>query len=155
MTMGRIVGGDLYHLWRVSDVHLPRIADVYYDANRTLNGGKSTSTGPFDVTYDTEAFRESTPAYPGATAMSSPVAAAWADLRDEMQIMYAQIGETVLNAAEGVRRATQAYIDADLINADALTNYMADPANHDPTDPASNPPAPGSAEYPGEPVLPG
>ena len=153
--MAEIVGGDLYHLWRVSDVHLPRIADVYYDATRILNLGKSSATGPDDVSYDTDAFRENTPAYPGATsAMTSPVAAAWEDLRNEMQSMYAQIGETVLTAAEGIRKATQAYIDADMVNADALADYMADPANHNPADPASNPPVRGAADHPGEPVLP-
>jgi hypothetical protein len=139
--VAEIVGGDLYHLWRVSDVHLPRIADVYYDANRVLSGAKTNASGP-RTTTDT-------------AAMSSSAAAAWADLRDELQSMYAQIGETVLEAAEGIRRASAAFVEADLVNADALSDYMADPANHDPDDAASSPPAPHAPDHPGEPVLPG
>ena len=146
----KILGGDLYHLWRVSDVHLPRIADVYYDANRILSGAKASGAGG----QDTDAFRESAPAYPGATAMTSPVAAAWAELRDELQRMHAQIGETVLDAADAVRRAIETYVEADLVSADALAVYMADPANHDPADAASNPPAEGADDHPGRPVLP-
>jgi len=75
----KIMGGDLYRLWRVSDVHLPRVTDVFYDANRKING---------------------------------------------------------------------AGVDG------ALSRYLADPANHDPNDPASNPPVAGSADDPGTPVLP-
>lgn len=143
--MAEIVGGDLYHLWRVSDVHLPRIADVYYDAGRLIAGAAGDDTG---------GFRANTPAYPGSTYMSSAGAAAWSALRDELQRMYAQIGGTCLNAAEGIRRAHQAYVDADMASADALSQYLADPANHDPNDPASNPPKEGDDDYPGEPALP-
>jgi len=143
--MAEIVGGDLYRLWRVSDVHLPRIADVYYDAGRLIAGASSG---------DDDAFRNSTPAYPGASVMTSPVGAAWEQLRNELQRMYAQIGGTVLLGAEGIRDAMQAYVDEDMVNADALDKFLAEPANHDPHDPASNPPAEGSDEEPGEPALP-
>ncbi|WP_285663077.1 hypothetical protein [Actinorhabdospora filicis] len=37
---------------------------------------------------------------------------------------------------------------------DELSKYMADPNNHNPNAPKSNPPAPGSDEDPGKPVLP-
>lgn len=156
----QILGGDLYHLWRVAEVHLPRIADVYYDGTQILNGGKSSSAPPQGaqppvVTRDTDAFRESTPAYPGAAAaMASPVGAAWTALRDEIQRMYAQIGDTVLAGSEGVRRAMEAYVAADMASADALSQYMSDLSNHDPNSPASNPPQPGDEDYPGDPVLP-
>src|SRR5688572_16510212 len=101
-----VTGGDLYHLWRVSEVHLPRIADVYYDANRLISGAASGN--------DEGGFRVNT-SYPGApsAAMTSSVGAAWAMVRDEMQAMFAQIGQTVLTAGEGVRMATQAFVDAD------------------------------------------
>ncbi len=127
-------------------MHLPRIADVYYDAGRIVSGAKGN---------DAEGFRASMPAYPGAaSAMSSPVGAAWAELRDELQRMYAQVGETILTAAEGIRTATQAYVDADMASADALSRYLADSTNHNPNDPASNPPAEGADDNPGEPALP-
>lgn len=145
--MAEIVGGDLYHLWRVSDVHLPRIADAFYDANRLLAGAQSGGS-------DRDAFRDNAPVYPGASFMTSTIGAAWAELRDELQSLYAQNGEIILGAADGLRRAMDIFVTADLCNADALSQYLADPANHDPNDPASNPPRPGSEDDPGEPVLP-
>ncbi|MGA8115191.1 MAG: hypothetical protein WCA46_16125 [Actinocatenispora sp.] len=143
-----ITGGDLYSLWRVSDVHLPRIADVFYDANTTLVGGRSSGGSS-----DTDAFR-STASGPGGTMMSSPIGAAYAEVRDEIQSMYAQIEQTILTAATGIRQASQDFVDADMVSADALAKYRADPANHDPNDPASNPPKPGDDDYPGDPILP-
>jgi hypothetical protein len=140
--MAEIVGGDLYHLWRVSEVHLPRIADVYYDASRALGGATGDDGG---------SFRANTPVGPGGSIMSSAGAAAWGALRDEMQRMYAQIGGTCLNAGEGIRRAHQAYVDSDMASADALSQYLKDPANHNPNDPASNPPQPGADDDPGKP----
>jgi hypothetical protein len=138
-----VTGGDLYHLWRVSEVHLPRVADVFYDANRLL-GGVAANTG--------DAFRDDTPVYPGASFLTSSVGAAWDELRSEMQAMTEQIGSTILEAAEGVRQATQAYLEADVRSRDLLSRYLADPANHDPHDPASNPPAAGADDNPGRPV---
>ena len=154
----KVTGGSLYHLWRVSDVHLPRIADVYYDANRLVNGGKVTSTGysggPSTTSNDTDAFRDNTPAYPGASVMSSSVGAAWSSLRDELQTMYAEIGSTILTAADGVRQATKDFVDADMANKDDLQKYLSDPKNHNANDVGSNPPLATADDYPGEPVLP-
>jgi hypothetical protein len=136
---GEVTGGDLFHLWRVSEVHLPRIADVFYDANRLLGGSEGGGGS----------FRVNGPAYPGSSAMTSSIGAAWEDLRSEMQSMMEQVGTTVLEAAQGVRNATQAYLDVDAENANLLRDYLDDPANLDRTDAASNPPAPGSDEDPG------
>jgi hypothetical protein len=124
-----VMGGDLYALWRVSDVHLPRITAVYYDANRTV--ALSDSAG-----------------------MAPAVAASWTELRTELTRMYAQIGETIDTAAVSLRQATQAFIDTDQANAQALSKYMSDSANHDYGNPASNPPQPGDNDYPAEPVTP-
>ncbi|MBO0867411.1 MAG: hypothetical protein J2P15_02500 [Micromonosporaceae bacterium] len=149
MATPKATGGDLYHLWRVAYVHLPRIADVFYDATRLLAGGKS----------DEDAFQKDVPAYQRATdgnGMSGLVGPAWATLRDEIQQGFAQVGETVLEAAEGVRTAIEAYLKADgNASRNILSLYLADPANHDPHDPASNPPVRGSNEDPGIPLLPG
>lgn len=125
-----VTGGDLYSLWRVSDVHLPRIADVYYDANRELARA----------------------AYSGAE-MTESVGAAWMELCDELQVMYAQVGTTILVAADGLRKATRAFVDADMASADALEKYRSDPTNH-PTGRESNPPAKGDDDHPGQPILP-
>jgi hypothetical protein len=150
MAPPKVTGGDLYHLWRVSDVHLPRVADAFYDATRQLNGGRG-NTGE----TDDDAFRTAAPAFPGADAMSSPVAEAWDMLRDEMQRGFAQVGDTVLEAAAAIRMAINVYQQVDAQNADLLSRYLADPHLHDPNAPESNPPVPGSADYPGQPVLPG
>ncbi|MBN1170987.1 MAG: hypothetical protein JXA67_02330 [Micromonosporaceae bacterium] len=164
-----IAGGDLYHLWRVAEVHLPRIADVYYDANRALSGAKTTyaQVGPGEahlppeVTHDTDAFRQNTSSVPASAgyyasqaSMTSSVGAAWEALRNELQSMYAQVGTTVLDAAGGIRRAMQDFVDADLTSADELSKYLVDRTNHNPNDPASNPPVRGADDHPGEPVLP-
>jgi hypothetical protein len=139
-----VTGGDLYRLWRVSEVHLPRVADVFYDANRLL-GGAAADTG--------DSFRNNTPVYPGSSFMTSSIGAAWRDVRGEMQAMMAQIGTTILDAAQGVREATQAYLEADNnANANILNSYLADPLNHNPQDPASNPPVPGADDDPGTPT---
>ena len=137
-----IVGGDLYHLWRVSEVHLPRVADVYYDAYYLLGGAQSDGSAMFYA---------DAPAYPGATAMVSSAGAAWASLRDELMRMYAQTGDTTLGAAQGLREARQAYVETDQANADALSTYLADPNNHDPNNLSSNPPKPGDPDYPRKP----
>jgi hypothetical protein len=138
---GEVTGGDLFHLWRVSEVLLPRVADVFYDANRLLGG----SGGGGD------SFRVNAPAYPGSSVMTSGIGTAWEDLRAEMQAMMEHVGTTVLDAGQGVRNATQIYLDADTANANLLRDYLADPNNLDVTDSPSNPPLPGSDEDPGRP----
>jgi len=139
-----VTGGDLYRLWRVSEVHLPRVADVFYDANRLL-GGAGRDSG--------DSFRDNTAVYPGSSFMTSSVGAAWEGVRGEMQAMMAQLGTTVLDAAEGVRAATQAYLEADdRARAGLLSSYLNDPLNHDPADVASNPPAAGADDHPGTPA---
>lgn len=140
-----VFGGDLYHLWRVSEVLLPRIADVHYDANRLIGGVAAGN--------DEGAFAANTPAYPGAsTATYSPTGSAWAGVRDELQDMWAEIGTTVLEAAKAVRDARLAYESTDTEAANQLKAILADPMRH-PTGEISNPPAPGSEEDPGRPVL--
>ncbi|WP_436519708.1 hypothetical protein [Actinoplanes sp. HUAS TT8] len=138
---GEVTGGDLFHLWRVSEVHLPRVADVFYDASRLLGGSRGGG----------DSFRVNGSAYPGSSVMTSGIGAAWEDLRSEMQAMMEQVGTTVLDAARGVRNATQAYLDVDAENASLLRDYLDDPTNLDPMDAASNPPAAGSDEDPGTP----
>jgi hypothetical protein len=136
-----VTGGDLFHLWRVSDVLLPRVADVFYDANRMLGG--STDGG--------DPFRVNGPAYPDSSIMSSSIGTAWEDLRAEIQAMMEHVGTTVLDAGQGVRNATQVYLDVDTANANLLRDYLADANNLDATDAPSNPPLPGTGEDPGRP----
>lgn len=145
--MGEVTGGDLYKLWRVSQVNLPRVADVFYDATRSLGGAADGN--------DEGGFRENEAAYPGATtAMTSTIGNAWAKARDEFQQVLVDVGGSVMKAAQGVSNATQLFVDTDQVGADALQVYLDDPAKHDKGDEASNPPAEGADDNPGEPDLP-
>lgn len=137
-----ITGGDLWHLWRVAAVHLPRVADVFYDASRLAGGGGSDGS-------DSGGFRDNAPAYPGATyAMTSTVAAAWSGVAGEMQSMFTDIGTTIVDAAAGVNSAIKTFIDTDCVSDDELQKFLADTNKHDPDNPLSNPPVPGDDDYP-------
>jgi hypothetical protein len=138
-----VTGGDLYVLWRVGEVHLPRIADVFYDANRMLGGNTTGSTS--------RAFRPNEAAYPGSSFLTSSVGAAWEELRVEMQLMMEHLGTTVLDTGRGVMNAAHAFEEADLANANLLNDYLRDPANHNAEDPLANPPAGWATDYPGMP----
>jgi len=141
--MKDVTGGDLYHLWRVSEVLLPRIADVYYDANRLIGGAAAGN--------DEGGFGSTTPVYSGSSVTHSPAGAAWAAVRDELQDMYAEIGSVVLDAADGVRAARQIYEANDAKCAGELQKLLGDDRSQ-PRDPNSNPPVPGSDEDPGTPI---
>src|SRR5689334_9380826 len=130
MTTPRATGGDLYHLWRVSEVHLPRVADAFYDASRLLAGGRGVGGDT-----DDGAFRAGTSSYPGipASGFYSGTGRAWDALRDELQRGLAQVGDTILEAAAAVRRATADYLEVDGEASRNLLNvYLADPNNHNP-----------------------
>ncbi|MFV2097369.1 hypothetical protein ACFHW1_18095 [Micromonospora sp. LOL_014] len=121
-----VTGGDLYALWRVSEALLPRVADVYYDANRLVAGADSASGLIFALTM-------------------------WNTLRYELQDMYAEIGDVVLDGATAVRDARLAYEATDAQAASELQALLADPWRNS-TDPAIAPPAPGSEDDPGTPI---
>lgn len=144
--MADITGGDLYHLWLVADVHLPRVADAFYDVGRRLAHTRGADGSMFPA--DSPA-----PGAPSSVHTSVP-GTAWSELRDELLRMYAQIGGACLAAARGLDTAMKAFVAVDMANADALRHYLANPANHDPDDPADNPPEPGSPDDPGKPALP-
>jgi xylose isomerase len=121
-----VTGGDLYALWRVSEALLPRVADVYYDANRLVAAADSASGLTFALTM-------------------------WNTLRYELQDMYAEVGGVVLDAATAVRDARLAYEATDTEAANDLQDILADPWRNSP-DPAIAPPAPGSEDDPGTPI---
>lgn len=121
-----VTGGDLYALWRVSEALLPRVADVYYDANRLVAGADSASGLTFALTM-------------------------WNTLRYELQDMYAEIGGVVLDGATAVRDARLAYEATDAQAASDLQDILSDPLRNS-TDPAISPPAPGSEDDPKTPI---
>lgn len=121
-----VTGGDLYALWRVSEALLPRVADVYYDANRLVAAADGAAGLTFALTM-------------------------WNTLRYELQDMYAEIGGVVMDAATAVREARLAYEATDTEAARNLQSILADPWQNS-TDPAVAPPAPGSEDDPGRPI---
>lgn len=126
-----VFGGELLQLWMVSDVHLPRVAAQFYNANHDV-AGVSADEG-----------------------LSSVTSYAWSQLHDELQSMYAQLGDTVMTAAEGVRKATRAYIDADMASQAELDACKDNGIDHSLSDRESNPPVQGDDDYPSKPILPG
>ncbi|MEG3636820.1 hypothetical protein [Micromonospora palythoicola] len=121
-----VTGGQLYALWRVSEALLPRVADVYYDANRAV----ATADGPAGLTF--------------ALTM-------WNTVRYELQEMYADIGGVVMDAATAVRDARLGYEAEDTEAARELQDILADSLRNS-TDPNIAPPVPGSEDDPGEPI---
>lgn len=143
--MADVTGGDLYRLWRVSEVLLPHIADTYYDANRLI--------GTAAAGNDEGGFAANTPVHSSSSVTFSATGGAWADVRDQLQEALAELGTTILDAADGVRSAREAYEASDARAAQELRRYLKDGKSH-PSDPASNPPVPDSDDDPGKPILP-
>ncbi|GAA4951437.1 hypothetical protein [Actinoplanes utahensis] len=146
-----VTGGDLYRLWRVSEVNLPRVADVFYDAGQALGRAAGGST----------AFPARDSVYPGASFKVSALGTAWEDLRSTMQSIMIEMGDVVMDTARGVRVARELFDRVDQESGKTLLEaYMgpegtsvtvAEPggrAGHDYSEPASNPPVPGTPEHP-------
>jgi hypothetical protein len=138
--MAEVTGGDLHRLWRVSEVLLPRVADVFYDASRTLGGAAGNSA----------AFPADDAAYPGSTFMVSSVGTAWENLRSTMQSIMNHAGDVVMEAAQGVRVATAIFDQVDEENGKSLLDayHETQAQDYPKPDPNSRPPVPGSPDYP-------
>jgi hypothetical protein len=138
--MANVTGGDLHRLWRVSEVHLPRIADAFFDASRTLGG----------ATGDQSAFPADDVGSPGTGFLVSSVGGAWEELRFTMQALLTHMGDVVVEASQGVRVATEVFNRTDSENAEGILEaYHREYGNSDVN---SLPPAPGAADYPVRPA---
>ena len=146
-----VTGGDLYRLWRVSEVNLPRVADVFYDASTALGGATGSST----------AFPARDSVYPGSSFKISALGAAWEDLRFTMQAIMTEMGDVVMDTARGVRVARELFDRVDRESGKTLLEAYMGPAGasvhtagpggrvgHDYSEPASNPPVPGTPDHP-------
>jgi hypothetical protein len=134
--MANVTGGDLHRLWRVSEVHLPRIADAFYDASQTLGGAVG----------DRSAFPADDAGSPGTGFLVSSVGGAWEELRFTMQAILTHMGDVVVETARGVRVATEVFNRTDDENAEGILEAYH--REHGNTDVNSLPPAPWSPEYP-------
>lgn len=134
--MANVTGGDLHRLWRVSEVHLPRIADAFYDASQALGGAAG----------DRSAFPADDVGSPGTGFLVSSVGGAWEELRFTMQAVLTHMGDVVVETAQGVRVATEVFNRTDGENAEGILEaYHREFGN---TDANSLPPAPLSSDYP-------
>jgi hypothetical protein len=107
--MADVTGGDLHRLWRVSEVHLPRVADVFYEAGRVLGGATGNrSAFPADDVG------------PGTGFLVSSVGGAWEELRSTMQSLMTHMGGVIDDAARGVRVATEVFDRTDGENAETI-----------------------------------
>lgn len=138
-----ITGGDMYHLWRVSDVHLPRVADLFYNTNQSISGAGGS-----------DAFLADQASGPGGSIMSSATGQAWSELRSVILNVLGYNELSVNAACDGLRQARKDFVDADMVSSDALSKYRNDDTNHDPDDAKSNPPdqKPGKPDMPDLPV---
>jgi hypothetical protein len=136
--MAEIVGGDLYHLWTVSEVHLPRIASVFYGAGGIMG---LPSTDLYIAASDSGSL------LPPVSGVEN----AWYAFRAELQSLMIEMGDVVMEAAQGVRHATEIFNQVDAANGRTILDaYME--TDHDPRDVATNPPAPDDPDRPRRPT---
>jgi hypothetical protein len=136
--MAEVVGGDLYHLWTVSEVHLPRIASVFYGAGGIMG---LPGTDLYIPASDSGSL------LPPVSAVEN----AWYAFRSELQSLMIEMGDVVMDAAQGVRHATEVFDHVDAANGRSILDaYMA--TEHDAADIPSNPPAPGDPDRPRRPA---
>lgn len=169
-----VTGGDLLTLWKVSKVHLPRVADVFGTASQLLgsggDGGEGTADAadaftsegrPSDIAYYHErgnhAKRPSydQPSKPGGD--TGPIYPHWVQLRNELQYLTATTAQYALDASDAVNTALNMFRGVDEDNAGATTDVgkefdamIEDPNWVDPNRPENNPPdePPAEPEYP-------
>jgi hypothetical protein len=136
--MAEVVGGDLYHLWTVSEVHLPRIASVFYGAGGIMG---LPSTDLYIPASDSGSL------LPPVSAVEN----AWYAFRSELQSLMIEMGDVVMDAAQGVRHATDVFNRVDTANGKSILDVYME-TDHDAGDIPSNPPAPGDPDRPRRPT---
>ncbi|MFD0557466.1 hypothetical protein FB566_2737 [Stackebrandtia endophytica] len=164
--MSEITGGDLLALWRVSKVHLPRIAEGFVNASQIV-GGVGGQGGTADAA---EAFRQTRPVTElessavvfaprsgsRANNRDSPsseitgvgrVYPHWAALRNELQHILASSAQHSIDASAAVNLALNEFRGVDDDNAESVTEIgkefdglLVDENYVDLDDPSQNPP---------------
>ncbi|HZE41452.1 MAG TPA: hypothetical protein VE172_21840 [Stackebrandtia sp.] len=148
--MNSVTGGDLYSLWSVANVSLPRVAKVYTDANSAMSGTENSS-GKF----------EAAPTDHGPS--TSPIYPYFENCRSELQHILAQTATNILDVSSALNLAIKDYEKEDTTAADQFKHIIAgDKVDlhgdgdavqiHDPNDPSSSPPT--GTDKPGKPDEP-
>lgn len=147
----KVTGGDLFKLWQVANVCLPRTAKTYTDASGGLGGTTGGTDGGTQFS-DTEAFQKSDSMSPHGEP-GGRVFASWSALRDEMHLIMGTTAQNLLYAQEALNTAIAQYQEEDdSLAADLTNNYLNNPEKHDKNDPSQNPPT--GDDKPGKPSLP-
>ncbi|TWJ08088.1 hypothetical protein LX16_4308 [Stackebrandtia albiflava] len=135
--MADVTGGDLYSLWKIANVSLPRVASVYTSTSGTMNGGQD---GMSDLFLQGEG-QYGQPMYGAAYA-------SFQKTYSEFQHILAQTGQNILDTAAAVNLAIQNFGTADGetgttlddLNAILEGEQIGGTQYHDPNDPTMNPP---------------
>jgi hypothetical protein len=134
-----ITGGDLYSLWKIANVALPRVANVYTDAIPSVSSTESAAQSAFDGagqgTY-------------GSTMGN--VYPAFCNLRNEFWHVLSGTATNLMDCSSAINKAIEDYKAQDSGAATDFENIMqgkeVDGVQlHDPSDPTQNPPTGGDA----------
>lgn len=126
---GEDLGVKLVDLWHAGRIGLPRIAEAYVEANRTL-AGTADSDDAFSRGYGGE--------YYTGGASSGQVAGPWSELRNAIQTVLGNTANNVEQAGVVLVHIANAYADTDADAATALRQAW-DDREVDPTDPRDKP----------------
>ncbi|GLZ78125.1 hypothetical protein Afil01_29320 [Actinorhabdospora filicis] len=139
----QVTGGDLFKLWQVANVYLPRAAKVYTDVNAGVAGTSNGEIGAFGRGENASGHLD-----------GGRVLAAFGPLRNEFQWIIADTAQYLLDAQTALNKAIAEYGKQDAAAAaDFRNNYLNNPDKRDTSDPSQNPP---TGDYaPGSPLRPG
>jgi hypothetical protein len=126
---GEALGVELVALWHAGRIGLPRIAEAYVEANRTL-AGTASGDGAFSRGYGGE--------YYTGGASSGQVYGPWTQLRNTIQTILGNTANNVEQAGVVLVQIADAYAQTDAAAADRLRREW-DNRAVDPTDPRDKP----------------
>ncbi|HIV59269.1 MAG TPA: hypothetical protein H9902_15085 [Candidatus Stackebrandtia faecavium] len=132
--MNDVTGGDLYSLWKIANVALPRVANVYGSSSSGLNGNQSDMSGLFAAGEG-----------PHGSVIQSPIFSSFSQVYSEFQHILALSGRNIQETADAVNRAIEGYSERDTQAGEDLASILKGDEYkgtqmHDPDDPLTNPP---------------
>lgn len=142
--MANITGGDLYSLWKIANVALPRVAAVYSSASSSMGG----SEGSIQGAYVTGEGQYGQPTYGGSME-------AFTNCYNEFHHILALTGSNIMDTSAALNKAIEEFRGQDGTASSDFDSIIAGEKvdgvqHHDPNDPNQNPPE----EMPTEPDKP-
>jgi hypothetical protein len=126
---GEMLGVELADLWHAGKIGMPRIAEAYVEANRTL-AGTANHEGAFSRSYGG-------PSYSGG-ASSGKVMGPWTQQRNTIQTILGNTANNVMEAGAVLVHIADSYAQTDGAAATRLQREW-DNRAVDPTDPRDRP----------------